>query len=406
MRGYGGWSGKVLHVDLSTGRTWTEDTVEKYRDDLGGTGIGYRVMWEEVPPGTGPFDPANRMVFAVGPLAGTGAPCNGRTAVTTLWPTCSPQSLVATGHMGGQFAAKLKYALSEPNLMVLDHARCAVDGGSAGEEKFILAIDKELRAALGASPRSGHMVQPWVAGERKPEKDLAFSLAYSFTCEKIPAKGVVLCIERPDLYTITLNGKKVKAEDKGFWMDPAIRRIPLPRLKKGENALVLEGRYHEFLPGFEAIFLMGEFGVRDERVVCALPETLDIGDWVPQGLENFGGNATYAIPIGRRPAAKGRVVLRIPAWRGAALGIRVNGGAETLLPWPPYELDVTDALRDSRNVVKVTVYGHRRNACGPFYLKDCKWPTWSGPGEMDRHDVRERGLVPCGLLKPVELAFS
>lgn len=303
-------------------------------------------------------------------------------------------------------AAKLKYALSEPNLMVLDHARCAVDGGSAGEEKFILAIDKELRAALGASPRSGYMVQPWVAGERKPEKDLAFSLAYSFTCEKIPAKGVVLCIERPDLYTITLNGKKVKAEDKGFWMDPAIRRIPLPRLKKGENALVLEGRYHEFLPGFEAIFLMGEFGVRDERVVCALPETLDIGDWVPQGLENFGGNATYAIPIGRRPAAKGRVVLRIPAWRGAALGIRVNGGAETLLPWPPYELDVTDALRDSRNVVKVTVYGHRRNACGPFYLKDCKWPTWSGPGEMDRHDVRERGLVPCGLLKPVELAFS
>lgn len=107
---YGGWAGKVLHVDLSTGRIWIEETVEKYKDYLGGTGIGYRVMWDEVPTGTKPFDPDNRIVLAVGPLAGTGAPCNGRTAITTLWPTCWPVPLVATGHMGGQFAAKLKYA--------------------------------------------------------------------------------------------------------------------------------------------------------------------------------------------------------------------------------------------------------------------------------------------------------
>jgi aldehyde:ferredoxin oxidoreductase len=110
MAGYGGWVGKVLRVDLSTGRTWSEETVDKYKDYLGGTGIGYKVMWDEVPAGTKPYDPDNRIIFAVGPLAGTGAPCNGRTAVTTLWPTCWPKPLVATGHMGGHFAAKLKYA--------------------------------------------------------------------------------------------------------------------------------------------------------------------------------------------------------------------------------------------------------------------------------------------------------
>jgi aldehyde:ferredoxin oxidoreductase len=110
MAKYGGWAGKVLRVDLSTGRTWTEDSVEKYKDYLGGTGVGYKVMWDEVPAGTKPHDPDNRIIFAVGPLAGTGAPCNGRTAITTLWPTCWPTPLVASGHMGGQFAAKLKYA--------------------------------------------------------------------------------------------------------------------------------------------------------------------------------------------------------------------------------------------------------------------------------------------------------
>ena len=107
---YGGWAGKILRVDLSTGRIWTEDTIERYKDYLGGTGIGYKVMWDEVPAGTMPYDPENRIIFAVGPLAGTGAPCSGRTAVTTLWPLCWPIPLVASGHMGGQFAAKLKYA--------------------------------------------------------------------------------------------------------------------------------------------------------------------------------------------------------------------------------------------------------------------------------------------------------
>src|SRR4030042_7149685 len=110
MAKYGGWAGKVLHLDLSTGRTWTEDTIEKYKDFLGGTGIGYKVVWDEVPAGTKPFDPGNKIIFGIGPLAGTGAPCNGRTAITTLFPTCWPRPLVGTGHMGGQFAAEVKYA--------------------------------------------------------------------------------------------------------------------------------------------------------------------------------------------------------------------------------------------------------------------------------------------------------
>jgi aldehyde:ferredoxin oxidoreductase len=110
MARYGGWVGKVLRVDLSTGRIWTEDTVEQYKDVLGGTGLGYQVLWDEVPPGVKSFDPVNKIVFGTGPLAGTGAPCNGRTAITTMWPTCWPKPLVATGHMGGQFAGELKYA--------------------------------------------------------------------------------------------------------------------------------------------------------------------------------------------------------------------------------------------------------------------------------------------------------
>ena len=107
---YGGWAGKVLRVDLTTRKITMENTVERYLDVLGGTGIGYKVLWEEVPAHVKPFDAENKLIFGVGPLAGTGVPCNGRTAVTTIFPTVSPMPLVGSGHMGGQFAARLKYA--------------------------------------------------------------------------------------------------------------------------------------------------------------------------------------------------------------------------------------------------------------------------------------------------------
>lgn len=304
-------------------------------------------------------------------------------------------------------AKQLEYTLSEPNVVVLDHARCVVDGVAAAEEQFILDIDKALRKSLGAAARGGHMMQPWVTGERKPERLLDISLTYRFNCEEIPRGMVALAMERPDLYAISLNGKPVRPSLDGFWMDPAIKRVVIPSgaLQLGENELVLTGRYHQYLPGLEAIFLLGDFGVKRESVITALPAALDCGDWCPQGLENFSGNVVYTIRFGGKPDTDKRVVLRIPEWRGAALGISVNGGPEAFLPWPPYELDVTDSLSSSANFARVTVYGHRRNACGPFYIKGVKWPNWTGPGEMDRHDMRERELVPCGLLKPVELAF-
>lgn len=105
-----GWSGKILRVDLTTGRIWTEKTLEKYRDYLGATGIGYKVMWDEVPAGVGAFDPENRIVFGGGPLIGTGSPCGGRVAITSLLPASYPTEVIGSGHMGGHWGSELKFA--------------------------------------------------------------------------------------------------------------------------------------------------------------------------------------------------------------------------------------------------------------------------------------------------------
>jgi aldehyde:ferredoxin oxidoreductase len=103
-----GWAGKVLRVDLTTG-TITTETMDTYKPYLGGTGMGWKVLWDEVPPGTKAFDAANRLVFSVGPITGSGSPSSGRSNVVTLWPVASPE-LPAAGHFGGHWGPELKYA--------------------------------------------------------------------------------------------------------------------------------------------------------------------------------------------------------------------------------------------------------------------------------------------------------
>ncbi len=104
-----GWAGKVLRVNFTTGAITTEDTLPKYHDYIGGMGIGYKVIWDEVPLDTHPYDEASKAVIAVGPLTATGVPCSGRTNITMLSAWSKGYSIV-DAHMGGHIAHNIKFA--------------------------------------------------------------------------------------------------------------------------------------------------------------------------------------------------------------------------------------------------------------------------------------------------------
>jgi len=106
----GGWTGKLLRVDLTTGKLWTEPSAEYGRKYIGGRGIAAAIAWDETPQGIGPFDPENRMIFAVGPLTGTSAPNSGRATVCSLSPQAHPYEWFSYSSFGGYWGPTLKYA--------------------------------------------------------------------------------------------------------------------------------------------------------------------------------------------------------------------------------------------------------------------------------------------------------
>ena len=103
-----GYAGRVLEVDLSSGRIETmaldPEVAERF---IGGKGFGIHTLYHRLPVGCDPLSPDNIMVFAAGPLTGTAAPASGRMEVCTKSPATG---LWLDSNAGGSFGPELKYA--------------------------------------------------------------------------------------------------------------------------------------------------------------------------------------------------------------------------------------------------------------------------------------------------------
>ena len=103
-----GWTGQILRVNL-TNRSISTQSTDPYKRYVGGLGLGFKVIWDEVPLTTDPYAPEAKAVVAVGPLTGSGVPCSGRTTIAFLTAMSKGKS-ICTAHVGGHFGNALKYA--------------------------------------------------------------------------------------------------------------------------------------------------------------------------------------------------------------------------------------------------------------------------------------------------------
>ncbi|HRD01279.1 MAG TPA: aldehyde ferredoxin oxidoreductase family protein [Candidatus Saccharicenans sp.] len=82
-----GWTGHILRINL-TNRTHKIDTFgqEFAHKWVGGRGFALKVLWDELRPGIDPLGPENKLIIAVGPIAGVPAPNTGKTVVAAKSP--------------------------------------------------------------------------------------------------------------------------------------------------------------------------------------------------------------------------------------------------------------------------------------------------------------------------------
>ncbi len=102
------WQRKILRVDLTAGTVSNEPlNMEWAMEYLGSRGLGTKYFVDEVGPGVDPLSPANKLIFATGPLTGTMASTGGRYTVITKGALTGA---IACSNSGGYWGAELKQA--------------------------------------------------------------------------------------------------------------------------------------------------------------------------------------------------------------------------------------------------------------------------------------------------------
>jgi aldehyde:ferredoxin oxidoreductase len=102
------WHRKLLRVNLTKGTCTPEPlNMEWAQDYLGQRGLATKYFTAEVDPKVDPLAPANKLIFATGPLTGTMASTSARYSVITKGPLTGA---IACSNSGGYFGAELRFA--------------------------------------------------------------------------------------------------------------------------------------------------------------------------------------------------------------------------------------------------------------------------------------------------------
>lgn len=103
-----GWVGRILRVDLSRGDCSIEDLdLDTATAFIGGRGLASKLLSDEIDPAIDPLRLENKLMFATGPLTGTGAITGSRYMVVTKSPLTG---IIACSNAGGHFGPELKFA--------------------------------------------------------------------------------------------------------------------------------------------------------------------------------------------------------------------------------------------------------------------------------------------------------
>lgn len=316
------------------------------------------------------------------------------TPVKRELPTRPHQRLVRESSAAQETYA---YRLTEPNVAVLDTVRLTIDGEDIGWQE-VLKADQLVRQRYGLDMRNGEMIQPWFAAHKPQPVYGTVSLTYPFTVETMPP-ALYVAVETPEAFRITVNGRQALKKTDREWVDTAfhVLEIAPDALVVGENLLQLETDFREDC-NLEALYLLGEFGVRLEgtrSVLMPLPDRVRIGDLCEQGFPFYGADILYEVE--QLPAIAQGESLRVAvdAFGAACLRVEETGAYIAFQPF------TADATACAGGTCQLRCALTRRNTFGPHHqvpnntglVGPANFIT--GGTEFDPHRF---GLMASGLL--------
>ncbi len=152
------YAGKILRVNLTTGKVSTEPLKEEMaKNYIGGIGLGIRLLMDNSKAGTDPFDPDNPIIFVTGPLSGTMGPTagNGYAVVSKSPATGGVGEAKAHGFFGpdlkraGYDAVIITGKADKLSYLWIDDDKVEIKGAEFLTHQTVYETDVKIREELG-----------------------------------------------------------------------------------------------------------------------------------------------------------------------------------------------------------------------------------------------------------------
>lgn len=271
------------------------------------------------------------------------------------------------------FKQKVAYKRSEPNVLLLDMAKYALNDGEWMEEEEVLRLDNNLRKKLGWPLRMNRIAQPWTVEEEKIENYV--TLQYEINSE-IDVEKPVLAIEDAEKLEIWLNDRKVSNTVTGYYVDQSIKTVNLPGIRRGRNILTVKMPFGR-RTNIEACFILGDFNVKVEgyeKTIVEPTSLIGFSSITNQGMPFYGGNITYETEI---ETGDCNLIVKANNYRGSLVAVDLDGKRAGIIAYAPYRLDLGN-VRAGRHTISFTLFGNRHNTFGALHNADTSL-IWFGP---------------------------
>lgn len=272
------------------------------------------------------------------------------------------------------------------NTLTLDSCEWQLENGEWHSAKPVIHLMKDLL-------------------DLKRPVDIALRFRFNSRLEGAELKSLSLVMERPEKYTISINGTQLYTKTNGWYKDIAFKKLDIVNhLIKGENCIELRGEFYQnqkvydvlygekvyetelnkltYDTELESIYLAGDFGVyTNDKFVASqrnslsvdggfyldkMPAWLQSGCFTTQGFTFFADVLTISKTISISKGDK-RVVLNLGSPRCGMAELYVNGKEVKTFLWAPYCADATDYISDGENTITVKLYASNRNMLGPHH---------------------------------------
>lgn len=314
-------------------------------------------------------------------------------------------------------AAPVEVSRESPNVLTLDYCDLTL-GGKTEKDLYFYDAQRKTFAFHGVDRNPWDSAVQYKTNILDLDKFAAnsgFEATFWFTVVKsdfYDFSDLRAVVERPELFSVSINGREVKPTAGEWWLDKAFAVYAIgAHVVSGKNRLAVKARPFTINSELEPVYLLGDFALDAAPLGFALrtARPLGPGPWTTYGLPMYSGAVLYkkVFTVPAEEAAGSRYVIRLGAWRGAAAEVRVAGKPAGVVGFAPFELDVTNALKAGENEVVVAVYGTLKNTLGPFHNGPPLGRAWPGSFQQGAKGGRppgaEYGVVDYGLFEDFRL---